>query len=221
MSTITSNPDGTVHEGRSGIDGSYDKVVLHGFREIGAEETELHVDLQLVVGSIVAVFNPLSCASLAAILGMKRSGVWTALSPLHSIFIVPDSEFKPIRICHKSLPGYLQDNSRCTDARFYINPSVLNLELGLHCPCLRLMNTSLKKRICGLPRYAMNADISDLDTRREKYVGDALQYGCRSWAKYLRLASRDGDSARYVDQPLCDFFWSPPPAMARDAEHSG
>jgi hypothetical protein len=108
-------------------------------------ETEFYVDLRLVVGYIVVVFDPLSCASLAAILGIKMIKVWTVLSPLHSIFIVPDSESKPIRICHKSLADYLQDKNRCRDARFYVNPSDLHLELGL-C-CLRLVNISLMKNI--------------------------------------------------------------------------
>jgi hypothetical protein len=185
-----------VLKGRSGIDGIYDKVLIQGFKEIGMDETEFYVDLQLVVGSIVVAFNPLSCASLAAILGIKRSRAWTALSPLHSIFVIPDSESEPIQICHKSLTDYLQDEKRCADKRFYINPSVLHLELGLR--CLRLMNNSLKKNICEISRFAINADISDFDARRQKYIGDELKYGCRSWAKHLRLGSRDGGNVRFV-----------------------
>jgi NACHT domain len=206
LKIITSRPVSTVHEGRLGIDGIYYKVLLQSFEDVDMDEAKFFVHLRLVVGSIVVVFNPLSCASLAAVLGIKESRVWTPLRTLHSIFIVPDSELEPIRICHKSLADYLTDGTRCTDTRFYIKPSVPHLELGLR--CLRLMNASLKKNICALPRYAMNADIEDLYKRREKYIGGGLEYGCRSWAKHLGLASRDDDSDNVGDVVEClkDFF---------------
>jgi NACHT domain len=205
LKAIISNLDSSVLIGKSGLDGTYDIVLLRGFKEIGMDEKEFYGDLQLVIGSIVVAFDPLSCASLAAILGIKKNMVWAVLSPLHSIFIVPDSESKPIRICHKSLADYLQDMTRCKDAKFYINPSDVHLELGLR--CLRLMNTSLKRNICELPQYAMNAEAHDLDERREKYIGDGLDYGCRSWAKHLLLASRDAENVRPVVESLKEFFY--------------
>jgi hypothetical protein len=68
------------------------------------------------------------------------------------------------------------------------------------------MNVSLKKNICGLPPYTMNKDIEDLDARREKYIGSGLEYACRSWAKHLQSASRDGDDVRHVVELLECFF---------------
>jgi hypothetical protein len=146
LKTITSNPDSTAIEGRSGIDGTYDHILLQASKAIGEDKPKSYANLRLVVGSIVVVFNPLSCASLAVILDMEVDKVGTALRRLHSIFIVPDSESKPIRICHKSLADYLEDGERCRDPRFHINSSDLHLELGLR--CLRLMNLGLKKNIC-------------------------------------------------------------------------
>jgi NACHT domain len=205
LKTIISNLDNSVLIGKSGLDGTYDIVLLQGFKEIGTNEKEFYVYLRLVVGSIVVAFDPLSCAGLAAILGIKKNMVWAVLNPLHSIFIVPDSESMPIRICHKSLADYLQDENRCKDPRFHINSSDIHLELGLR--CLRLMNTSLKRNICDVPRYAMNEEVHDLDERREKYIGGGLEYGCGSWAKHLRLASRNGENIRHVVESLRDFFY--------------
>jgi hypothetical protein len=111
LKTIINNLDSSVLIGRSGLDGTYDIVLLHGFKEIRMNEKEFYVNLQLVIGSIVVTFDPLSCVSLAVILGIKKNTVWAVLSPLHSIFIIPDSESKPIRICHKSLADYLQDRT--------------------------------------------------------------------------------------------------------------
>jgi hypothetical protein len=78
------------------------------------------------------------------------------------------------------------------------------LELGIR--CLRLMNISLKKNICQLPRYSINAEVDDLYAHRNEYIGDGLEYGCRSWAKHLRLASKDGDNVRDVVGSLKVFF---------------
>jgi NACHT domain len=203
LKKITSNLLNSVLEGESVLDRTYDIVLIEGFK-IGINETDVHVDLQLVVGSIVVVFDPLSCASLAAILGIEKSRVRTVLGPLHSIFTIPDTESEPIRNRHPSLADYLQDKNRCKDTRFYINPLDLHFELGLR--CLRLMNNSLKKNICKLPRYTMNAEIDDLDERRMEYIGDGLEYGCKWWAKHLRLASRDGENVKRVIESLEDFF---------------
>jgi hypothetical protein len=157
-----------------------------------------------VVGSIVVGLNPLSCESLAAILEMHVDKVRTSLRRLHSVFIIPESNSKPIRICHKSFSDYLQDKTRCKDVRFYINPLDHHLQLGL-C-CVQMMNTLLKKNICGISHYTMNADIRDIGARRKNHIGDWLEYGCRSWGKHLRLALRDGDNVRCVVELLKEFF---------------
>jgi NACHT domain len=204
LKSITSNPDSTVIEGGLGIDGIYDHIILQASKVIGEDRPKSYANLRLVVGSVVVAFDPLSCASLATILDIEMDKVGTALRRLHSIFIVSDSVSKPIRICHKSVADYLQDKTRCRNAKFYINPSDLHLELGLR--CLRLMNIRLKTNICQVPRYSMNAEVDDLDWRRKEYIGDGLEYGCRSWAKHLRLASRDGDNVRHVVESLKEFF---------------
>jgi hypothetical protein len=69
-----------------------------------------------------------------------------------------------------------------------------------------LMKTSLRKNICYLPRYAMNIDIEDLNTRREKYIGSALGYACRSWAKHLRSCSKVCDGIDITVDTVNLFF---------------
>jgi hypothetical protein len=118
-------------------------------KKIGKDESESEseflVRFDLVAGYIVVVLSPLSCAILAEILGIKRSRVELAHRRLHSIFIIPESQFEPIRSCHKSLADYLQDKGRCKAERFHIDSSVLHLELGLR--CLQSINTSLNLRM--------------------------------------------------------------------------
>ena len=204
LKAILSRPDSTVHEGKSGIDETYHQVFLQSFEDDDIDDAEFFDRMRLVVGSIVLVFKPLSCAVLAKILGISPGRVWNAIRSLHSVLRVPSSDAEVLRICHKSFADFLTDASRCKDKRFYIDPSILHLKLAA-C-CLTLMNSSLKKNICDLPPYAMNKDIDDLDSRREKYIGGSLEYACRSWAKHLRCASRDSEQIGQVVELLGYFL---------------
>jgi NACHT domain len=201
LKAIISRLDSPVFKGRSGVDKIYYQVFL-SYGDM--DDIQFFVRLRLVVGSIVLAFNPLSRADLATILNIPSERVRTALHLLHSVFVVPDSKSEPIEICHKSLADYVTDPDRCNDKRFTIEPTVYHLELGTR--CLELMKAALKKNICGLPRFSVNADIDDLHARREKHIVPGLQYACKSWAKHLRHASREGDNVSHVVQLLNDFF---------------
>jgi hypothetical protein len=68
------------------------------------------------------------------------------------------------------------------------------------------MKEKLKKNICGLPRYAMNREVEDLGERRKKHIGNGLEYACKSWARHLRITSRDCDGVRDILESLEMFF---------------
>jgi hypothetical protein len=194
----------TVREGRSGVDDTYLQVFLRSFPDAYILDAKFFDLLRLVVGSIVLVFRPLSCADLAKILDIPQGRVEGSIRWLHSVLIIPESDTWPLRICHKSFADFLLHPGRCTDRRFYIESSALHMKLATY--CLRLMNESLKKNVCDLPPYTVNEDIDDLDARREKYIGNGLEYACRSWANHLRLASSDGDDVgRTVE--LVEYFF--------------
>jgi hypothetical protein len=201
---IISRPDSTVHEGKSGVDAMYDQIFLQSFKDVKMDSTEYFERLRLVVGSIALVFNPLSRADLATILDITLESVRNSIRSLHSVLIVPKSDLELLRVCHKSFPDYLTDPTRCTDVRFHIDPSVYHSKLGM-C-CLALMNKKLKKNICDLPVYAMNSEITDLDERRKKHIGRGLEYACKSWARHLCMAFKDGDGVRYIIESLEIFF---------------
>jgi hypothetical protein len=206
LDLIIGSPETTVYEGKSGIDATYRQILLQSFKGIDINDTDCLEQLRLVVGSVVLALNPLSCASLATLLHLPSNRVWIVTDSLHSVFLFPDSELEPIRICHKSVADFFTDPSRCTDPRFYIDPSVSHCNLAA-C-CFVLMNQSLRTNICHLPAYVMNEDIHDLGERRKKYIGDALEYACRSWARHLHFVSRVSDSIGYVIELLEFFFRS-------------
>jgi hypothetical protein len=163
LKAITTEPDNTIHEGKSGVDATYLQIFLQSFEDVPTDDIEFFERLRLIVGSIVLAFNPLSCAGLATILDISMEDVWMAIRPLHSVLMAPDSSLDGITICHKSLADFVTNKTRCNNTRFYVEPAVYHLKLGML--CLKLMNKTLKKNICDLPPYCMNKNIDDLVER--------------------------------------------------------
>jgi NACHT domain len=210
LKLIASMLNHTIYEGKSGVDVTYIQVLVANLSNVDKEDSQFFDQLRLVLASIVLAFNPLSRASLGRMLGMSSGQIWMILRSLHSVLIVPDSDSEPIRICHKSFADFLTDRKRCSDERFYINASVHHSQLGAF--CLTLMTSTLTKNICRLPRYALNKDVKDLVARHDKYIGPSLAYGCRYWAKHLRMsteASNDtGMIVKLIDQIFRNHFLS-------------
>jgi NACHT domain len=205
LKLILSMPDSGTYSGRgmSVIDVRYSQILKSSFRDAAEDDSRPFEQFRLVVASIVLAFNPLSRASLARILGTTSQRISMIIYRLHSVLIVPNSDTEPIRICHKSFADFLTDPQRCRDARLHISAPSHHLDFGI-C-CLKLMNQTLKRNICDLPRYTMNSDIKDLPARRNKYIGESLMYTCEFWANHLLLsnASCDDPGAEIVKLVNC------------------
>src|SRR3984885_9175685 len=165
LKLIVEPQESTIYEGRSGIDVVYHQILSASFEHADEDDDVFYHQLHLVVGSIVLALKPLTRASLAEILEMTPEDIWTILTHLHSVLIMPESGSEPIRILHKSFADFITNNERCPDARHFIDAPPHHSVLGIH--CLKLMNMRLMKNICGFPRYAMNNKIEDLPARRE------------------------------------------------------
>jgi hypothetical protein len=182
LKRILDMPNSTIYEGKSGIDLMYHQILEASFFDV-EDDDEFFDQLRLVVGSIVLALTPLSRASLAKILGTTSEEICGKLSCLHSVFVVPKSDSAAIKMCHKSFADFITDPERCRDGRYHIDAHAQHLKLGIR--CLELMNTTLTKNICNLPRYSLNKDIKDLPERRKQLIGAPLAYACSSWAKHL------------------------------------
>jgi NACHT domain len=198
LDRILSMSDSGIYSGESMIDVRYTQILASSFRNVAKNDSRPYDLFRLVVASIVLAFDPLSRASLAWILGTSPERIWTILSRLHAVLIVPDSDEEPIRICHKSFADFLIDHRRCMDEKYLINGPSHHLDFGI-C-CLKVMNLTLKRNICQIPRYAMNKEIEDLPARRDKYIGAPLMYACKFWASHLGLSNTvcDDPSAEIV-----------------------
>jgi len=107
LNQITSLPQSTSHEGRSGIDILYTQVLKQAVDDVDMDNDELHSNFRTVLGAVLLVVNPLSVKALSELL--RVSGTPTALRSLHSLLLVPTSKDAPVHIFHKSFPDFLMD----------------------------------------------------------------------------------------------------------------
>ncbi|KAI0090500.1 hypothetical protein BDY19DRAFT_991945 [Irpex rosettiformis] len=169
---------GTVHEGSTGLDELYLRILRDAF----AEDSDEFVDtFRSVLGLLVVSCDLLRATTIAEILGISLSNVKTSLRFLHSVLVIPDDPTRHLRFLHKSFPDFLTNPLRCSDARFFINTDIHHFEVAQR--CFELMKSSLKKNICNLPRYSMNEDLTP--AQRDKCISDTTRYSCKYWADHL------------------------------------
>ncbi|KAI8292666.1 putative WD repeat-containing protein [Colletotrichum sp. SAR11_57] len=90
-------------EGKSQLHQIYDPIL----RQILSDE-EADSDQQLkFLGALVLLANPLSAASLTALLGMDIDDVNWWLLELHAVLEIPPERHRPIRLLHKSFSDFL------------------------------------------------------------------------------------------------------------------
>ena len=198
---VVTLPDSTVHEGPAGIDQLYTQVFTHAFS--GVKEPAVFETLRKVLGAVILAFNPLSRTQIATILGLDASLIGTTLRHLHSVLLIPNEGSKDIRVFHKSFPDFLQDPTRCSDPKFFIDPAVHHGEVMLG--CLELMK-KLKTNPCNLPDFVMNRDVVGLPELLEDKLGSALRYACRYWALHTRSSPTTDGFAVQIINSATEFF---------------
>ena len=201
LALITSLPQSTAHEGKSGVDLLYTQVLEQAFSDVDLNEQE-YSNFRSVVGMALLVFNPLPEQALSTLL--KTSDIAITLRFLHSVLQFPNNEADTIRVFHKSFPDFLMDPGRCRDKRFFINPVVHHQKILLS--CLNLMKERLKRNICSLNDYTPLDKVEDLPARRKAQIGDALEYACQFWAKHLVEIPTSGHNIKKVCKAVEEFF---------------
>ena len=202
LNLITSLPQSTSHEGRSGIDILYIQVLKQAVDDVDAGDDEFLSHFRTVVGAVVLVFDPLSVKAFSDLL--RVSGVSTALRSLHSLLLVPTSKDTAVHIFHKSFPDFLMDSGRCTDHKFLIDPSIHHKEILLS--CLNLMRNKLKKNLYRLDDYTTLSEVKDIPSCQKEHIGDALEYACCFWTTHLLGIPGSGPGVEEVQQSIDKFF---------------
>jgi hypothetical protein len=206
LALITSLPGSTVGEGKSGVDQLYTKVLEQAFCNTNTDNTQLYSRFQLVIGTVLLLFNPLSVNGLSELLKKSHlsSSIPSIMRSLYSVLLVPDNKEDPIQIFHKSFPDFLTDPQRCQDKRFFINPSVHHQEILLS--CIDLMKERLKRNICGLDDLVSLDKVEGLPACRKTHIGDALGYACQFWTRHLLEIPSSSSDVEEVHKAIENFF---------------
>ena len=204
LALITSLPQSTAEEGRSGVDQLYTEVLQQAFHTLRTDSSQQYLRFQTVVGTILLIFNPLSIKGLSELLGCGIQHIRNTIRSLHSLLLVPESTEYPIHVFHKSFPDFLLDPVRCQDNRFLVEPAGHHGEIVL--ACLRLMGERLKKNICNLDDYAVLNEVKDLSTRKKAHIGDSLEYACQFWTQHLLGIPSSSSHVKEVQKGIDKFF---------------
>ena len=204
LELIISLPQSTTHEGRSGVDLLYTQILEQAAAEIGTDggHQGIYSRFKTVVGAVLLVFNPLSAGALSDLLRLPY--IPTTLRSLHSLLLIPEVPEVPIRIFHKSFPDFLTDPNRCTNTKFYVDPTVHHTEVLFS--CLRLMRERFRKNICNLDDYAVLSEVQDLSTQKKGCIGDALAYACQFWTKHLCNIPSKSSHVQEIQGAIEQFF---------------
>ena len=204
LALITSLPEGTVEEGKYGVDQLYTKVLQQAFINVHPHNTQPYLQFQTVVGTVLLIFNPLSIEGLSDLLGSGTYHIRNAIRSLHSLLLIPESTEDSIHTIHKSFPDFLMDPHRCEDKRFLVEPEGHHVEILLG--CLRLMGERLKRNICNLDDCAVLSEVKDLSVLSKAHIGDALEYACRFWTKHLLRTPHKTAYIEEVQKAIDKFF---------------
>ena len=206
LATLVSLPQDTTHEGVSGIDSLYTKILRQAYGDVDPDNQEVYRRFRSVVGVVLLAFDQISMQSISCLLHdfYTPFDIATALDSLHSLLLVPEGTDDPICTFHKSFPDFLMDPKRCQDTRFFVDPPVHHTEILFS--CLHLMEERLKRNICDLDDCTDLSCVGDLFALRKEYIGDALGYACQFWTKHLVKSPSNGPDSEKVYKAIDKFF---------------
>ncbi|KAI4170252.1 MAG: hypothetical protein LQ343_005135 [Gyalolechia ehrenbergii] len=149
------------------------------------EQESNRVRFRHIVGSIVILLDPLPISQLFTMLGgshvESQEEFQGVLQTLQSVIDVPEDAYNPVQPLHLSFRDFLLDPDRCCDRQFWVDEEQANQTLALD--CLRLMSSSLRRNMCGIPSSGtLKAEVDP--TVIEDTFSPAVQYACRHWGDH-------------------------------------
>uniref|UniRef100_A0A8H7K8B0 Nephrocystin 3-like N-terminal domain-containing protein n=1 Tax=Bionectria ochroleuca TaxID=29856 RepID=A0A8H7K8B0_BIOOC len=149
------------------------------------QQTSIIKRLQLIVGSIVLLGNPLPAPAISRLLNIAREEVDVQLDLLHSVLDIPSSEESPVRIFHLSFHDFLVDSRYYGEHLFWVDRKEVHSRLAI-C-CLKIMNKNLRTDICNLSQPGTDRATVGPHTIRS-CIQPETQYACVYWVYHQKQA---------------------------------
>ncbi|KAF3190653.1 hypothetical protein TWF788_008174 [Orbilia oligospora] len=188
---------------------------------------QFRAEFKKVVGSIVALTDPLGPLTLAKLLGMDEDDVYAILRHLHSVLSVPSEPNLPIRLLHLSFKEFLIDPEKKSkvatdkdkanenrgsdkanrDFWFWIDEKQIHRMLAYK--SLDVLSAYLKENICSLEYPGMSRE-EVAASRVETNIPGCLRYACSYWIHHLKCGFEDlglcNEGAGRIYAFLCKHF---------------
>jgi NACHT domain len=174
--------------------------ILQGNLTRSEKESRIQ-EFRNIVGSIVILFEPLSRASLAVLLGIPKITIDRRLHTLHSVLRVPKDPKSPVRLFHLSFRDFLVDSEKRETNPFWVDEADTHNKLVTR--CLELLSTgdNLKEDICNL--RTPERPRSDIDRQTiDSHLPPDIQYACQYWVYHLK----EGGSIISDDDQVYNFL---------------
>ncbi|KAI8611683.1 WD40-repeat-containing domain protein [Chytriomyces sp. MP71] len=159
-----------IHLFTSGPDSVYDLIVKREFPDSASIELFQHV-----VGSLLAVREPVSVNTLAYVGNLDPSETGMIIAKLRSILKVENGL---ISVIHKSLKDYLTDASRC-GSNFFIDMTAADAQLAKTCLAILNSESELYHNMGKLDASEEFTDVIPIT------LGKGLVYACSFWADHV------------------------------------
>ena len=148
------------------------------------KEETLYRDFRVIIGSIMVLADPLSVASLEALLNVSRTTINFLLRSLHSVLQVPDNLETPVRTLHLSFSEYILSD-KLRDQPFRVDGPATHRILLTSCLELLSGRLGLREYMCDLNYPGQLRQEVDSITIK-KCFSPALQYACRYWVHHAQ-----------------------------------
>ncbi len=164
----------------SELDKTYTQILDHSLERI--ENLEDQIEIRDIVGTITALFQPLSIVALSSLLDIRHTMIYQRIRHLRSVIKVPDDKTSPILPLHPSFRDFLFDKYRCTSRYFSMEQRVAHKRISEQ--CVRILSNILKHDICHVNRPGVF--VSDIErTRVEQALPPEVEYACTYWVQHI------------------------------------
>ncbi|KAJ1554453.1 hypothetical protein HK405_005031, partial [Cladochytrium tenue] len=142
--------------------------------------------LRRVLELVVLQRDPLTPASMAALLGAKREKIDGVLDAFRPALATDDHGL--VQLKDRVFADYLTDTRRCTDQRFAIDKTAANLRIAAL--CLEALSRELRPNICGFQNATeasrRMADMSDNEREElRSRIPAHVAYAARFWVAHI------------------------------------
>ncbi|KAF9056907.1 WD40-repeat-containing domain protein, partial [Rhodocollybia butyracea] len=158
-------------------------------------------EAQAALSIVILGKTPVSVAMIDALLGLElehsSSRIFDRLR-----CVLQWAPGQHVKILHTSFSDYLMDHGRSGKKPWFIDPSILELQIAHG--CLRVLKNGLRFNICGFEdSYMYTTQVPDLPGRSTACISPHLLYSSLYWANHLAVTS-GSDSPHLPDGLLTD-----------------